>query len=367
MEVLGISWPAVADSLVWLTILLLPWQPWRNREVLEAEPGTPEDLSDVTVLIPARDEARVIGTTLAALLEQGENLKVIVVDDASGDGTGDIARGFAGLTVNVLNSAPLPEGWSGKLWALEQGRKQVATPLTLLLDADIRLHPGLIAALKRRMRGENAAFISLMATLRMENFWEKLLLPAFVYFFKLLYPFALANSASRRFAAAAGGCILLETRVLEEIGGFGAIRGALIDDCTLARVIKRAGHRTWMGLSRDVVSLRRQERLADVWNMVARTAFTQLRYSVALLLLCTALMTVLFWLPLVGMFGDTGYAAVFAGMTLSFLPTLRFYGLSLFWALLLPLTATLYLAMTWSSALRYWRGERSRWKGRVYR
>lgn len=367
MEVLGISWPAVAVAAIWLTILLLPWQPWRNREVLEAQPGAPEDLSDVTVLIPARDEAAVIGATLAGLADQGENLNVIVVDDCSSDGTGEIARNFGGLDVTVLESQPLPEGWSGKLWALEQGRQRVETPLTLLLDADIQLRPGLIAALKRRMRERNAAFISLMATLRMENFWEKLLLPAFVYFFKLLYPFALANSASRHFAAAAGGCILLETRVLEEIGGFSAIRGALIDDCTLAYTVKRAGRRTWMGLSRSVVSLRRQERLADVWNMVARTAFTQLRYSVALIFLCTGLMTVLFWLPLLGMSGDLGYAFAFAGMTLSFLPTLGFYGLSLFWALLLPLTATLYLAMTWSSALRYWRGERSRWKGRVYR
>ncbi|HLF98232.1 MAG TPA: glycosyltransferase [Methylococcaceae bacterium] len=367
MEVLGLSWPAVAVTAVWLAILLVPWQPWRNREVLEAEPGAPEDLSDVTVLIPARDEAAVIGTTLAALAEQGENLQVVVVDDASSDGTGDIARNFAGLEITVVQSQPLQEGWSGKLWALEQGRRQVKTPLTLLLDADIQLRPGLIAAIRRQRREKNVAFLSLMASLRMENFWEKLLLPAFVYFFKLLYPFALANSSSRRFAAAAGGCILVDTRLLAEIGGFDAIRGALIDDCALAHAVKKAGYRTWMGLSRGVVSLRRQERLADVWNMVARTAFTQLRYSVALLFLCTGLMTVLFWLPLLGLFGDLGYAFAFAGMTLSFVPTLGFYGLSLFWALFLPLTAGLYLAMTWSSALRYWRGERSRWKGRVYR
>jgi hopene-associated glycosyltransferase HpnB len=367
MEVWGLSWPAVVVGAIWLVLLLLPWQPWRCREVLEAEAGAAEDLSDVTVLIPARNEAAVIGTTLSALAEQGGNLKVIVVDDGSGDGTGAIASRFPGLNVTVLTGTPLPDGWSGKLWALEQGRKQVDTPLTLLLDADIQLRPGLIAALRHRMRSENAAFISLMATLRMENFWEKLLLPAFVYFFKLLYPFALANSSSRHFAAAAGGCILLETRVLEKIGGFGTIRGALIDDCTLAYAVKRAGHCTWMGVSRSLVSLRRQERLADVWNMVARTAFTQLRYSPVLLLLCTVLMIGLFWLPLVGLFGSPGYFPAFAGLVLSFLPTLRFYGFSLFWALLLPLTVTLYLGMTWSSALRYWRGERSRWKGRVYR
>lgn len=363
MEVLDI--PGLVAA-VWLVVLLLPWQPWRCREVLEAESDVSVDLSDVTVLIPARDEAAVIGTTLAALAEQGRNLRVVVVDDASSDGTGDIAGNFSGLAVTVLKSQSLPEGWSGKLWALEQGRRQTPTPLILLLDADIRLRPGLIAALLRKKRRQNAAFVSLMATLRMEKFWEKLLLPAFVYFFKLLYPFALANSPSRRFAAAAGGCILLETRILEEIGGFDAIRGALIDDCTLADAVKRAGHRTWMGLSRDVVSLRRQERLMDVWNMVARTAFTQLRYSTGLLLLCTFLMIGLFGLPLLGLFGDLDFALALAGMLLSFLPTLRFYGLPVFWAFLLPVTAGLYLAMTWSSALRFWRGERSRWKGRVY-
>jgi hopene-associated glycosyltransferase HpnB len=205
----------------------------------------------------------------------------------------------------------------------------------------------------------------------MENFWERLLMPAFVYFFKLLYPFALANSPDRRFAAAAGGCIMLETRLLARIGGFAAIHGALIDDCALAKKVKATGARTWLGLSRAVVSLRRYDTLADVWDMVARTAFTQLRYSVWLLALCTLAMPILFWLPPAALFASDSAVSLAAGwavllMAGTYAPTLRFYGRSAAWGLLKPVIAAAYLAMTWSSALRYWRGERSRWKGRVY-
>jgi hypothetical protein len=187
----------------------------------------------------------------------------------------------------------------------------------------------------------------------------------------MLYPFSLANSPDRRFAAAAGGCIMLETRLLERIGGFAAIHGALIDDCTLAKKVKATGARTWVGLSRAVVSLRRYDTLADVWDMVARTAFTQLRYSAWLLTLCTLLMLILFWLPAAGLFAS-GYGVTLAAgwavllMAGTYIPTLRFYDRSAAWGLLMPVIAGAYLAMTWSSALRYWRGERSRWKGRIY-
>lgn len=365
----GLSLPAVGVALAWLALALLPWQPWRNREVLEAGPAGSSDLSDVTVLIPARNEAAVIAETLEALAAQGKGLQVLVVDDASEDGTGDIAR-QAPLTVRVIRSQALPEGWSGKLWALEQGAAVVATPFTLLLDADIRLTPGLLPVLQEKMRRDGVHFLSLMASLRMDSFWEKLLMPAFIYFFKLLYPFALSNSRFPGVAAAAGGCILLETRLIREIGGFAAIRGALIDDCTLARTVKNAGNRTWIGLSRSVISLRAYPQLAEIWDMVARTAYTQLRYSVPLLGLCTLLMSALFWLPPLGLLAG-GSATLFSAlayglMVLLYLPTLRFYERSPLWALAMPAIATLYLAMTWSSAIRYWRGIRSRWKGRVY-
>jgi hopene-associated glycosyltransferase HpnB len=359
-------------ALAWSVLLFLPWYPWRVREVLEVGEPMAADLSDLTVVVPARDEAEVIETTLAALRRQGSGLRVVLVDDGSDDATAEIARRVPGLNLVVLRNDFLPPGWSGKLWALEQGAARVETPYVALLDADILLHPGVLAALRSRMRREGIQFISLMAALRMENFWEKLLLPAFVYFFRMLYPFALANSPDRRFAAAAGGCIVLETAWLRRIGGFAAIRGALIDDCSLARTVKRAGAKTWIGLSRAVVSLRPYETLGDIWDMVARTAFTQLRYSAAWLILCTVTMLVLFWVPWIALgTADPGQVAVgFAAllpMSLSYFPTLRFYRRSPAWVLLLPIIAALYLAMTWSSAWHYVRGERSRWKGRVYR
>ncbi|BBL70732.1 glycosyltransferase [Methylogaea oryzae] len=367
----GLSMLAALAALFWLAIVVLPWQPWRNREVLEAEAGEGDaDLSDITVVIPARNEAEVIATTLGALAAQGRRLKVVVVDDASSDDTAAVARQVQGLDLRVMQSQPLPPGWSGKLWALEQACGSVATPLTLLLDADIRLEPGMLPTLRRKMRSEGVHFVSLMATLRMDGVWEKLLMPAFVYFFKFLYPFALSNSRFKGVAAAAGGCIMLETRLLKDIGGFGVIREALIDDCSLARTVKGAGNRTWIGLSRSVVSLRSYDRLSEIWDMVARTAYTQLRYSVVLLLLCTAFMFVLFWLPPLGLLAGGATAKVsflaYGLMALLYWPTLAFYGRSPWWAWAMPFIAALYMAMTWTSAIRYWRGVRSRWKGRVY-
>ena len=197
-------------------------------------------------------------------------------------------------------------------------------------------------------------------------------MPAFVYFFKMLYPFRLSNSGSTRVAAAAGGCILLETRLIEEIGGFKAMRMELIDDCALAKRVKALGYRTWIGLTHSVHSLRSYEDLADIWSMVARTAFCQLRYSAILLVGTTMIMLLVFWLPIAGLFFPAVIAKVIsacalAAMILSYLPTLKFYGQSRSWALLLPLIATFYLAMTWSSAIWFWVGTGSPWKGRFYR
>ncbi|MFQ6022440.1 MAG: glycosyltransferase [Acidiferrobacterales bacterium] len=360
-------------ALVWLGILVLPYAPWRVREVLdaEAEPAAP-DLSDVTALIPARNEAETIGQTLNALAAQGQGLTMVVVDDQSGDRTVEIARNTTAHGLRVVPGRPLPAGWSGKLWALEQGRPYLSSRLTLLMDADIELQPGALAALRAKLERDRLHFLSLMASLRMQTFWERLLMPAFIYFFKLVYPFRLANDPGcRKIAAAAGGCILLETRLIDEIGGFQALRGALIDDCELARRVKALGYRTWVGLTHSVRSLRCYDELAAIWNMVARSAFTQLRYSTLLLLACTGIFMIAFWLPIVGCVFPNTLARWIAVMTLvammlSYLPTLRFYGLSGGWAVALPLIGTLYLAMTWTSAVRYWRGKRSRWKGRVY-
>lgn len=358
---------------IWLIVLALPWRPWSTRERLEPAPvDATADFSDVTVLIPARDEAAVIGRTIAGLAAQGTGMRTILIDDQSTDDTAVVAldSGLEGL--EVLSGAPLPPNWSGKLWALEQGRRLARTDLILLLDADIALAPGTLQSLRARMRDPDLGLASVMASLRMEGFWERMLLPAFIYFFKLLYPFHLANSASPLVAAAAGGCILIRRKALEDIGGFSSLREAMIDDCALARRVKRLGYRTWVGLSHAARSVRPYPGLAPIWDMVARNAYTQLRYSPVWLAVCSALMAAAFVAPVVSLAGPSigarlAAVAALVAMMSSYLPTLRYFGLPAAQAITLPAVGVLYLAMTWTSALRYWRGERSRWKGRSYR
>jgi hopene-associated glycosyltransferase HpnB len=364
---------SAAAAVVWLIVLLLPWRPWSTKEVLEADSSGYErtDLSDVTVIIPARNEEEVIGKTLAALKHQGEGLNVIVVDDESTDGTLATIHKSHLSALKVIQSGSLPVGWTGKLWAQEQGLNQVQTPYTLLLDADIELRPGMIKSLKDKLISEGVNFVSLMAVLRFDSFWEKLLMPAFVFFFKMIYPFALANNSNSKLATAAGGCIFVETDILRQIGGMASIKDALIDDCTLAKTVKSAGYKTWMGLTHGVLSQRPYATLRDIWDMVARTAYTQLYYSVTLLLICTFSMLIMYCLPLFGLFYFQGESALLSFlavllMVLIYSPILRFYALNPAWGLTLPLIASLYLLMTWTSAIRYWKGERSRWKGRVY-
>jgi hopene-associated glycosyltransferase HpnB len=312
--------------------------------------------------VPARDEGPTVGRTVAALVAQGVG-RVVVVDDQSTDDTANVAR-HAGA--EIIAGGPLPPGWAGKLWALEQGRQVVTTPLTLLVDADIELRPGVVAALKQR---QGFALVSLMAVLEMESPWEKLLIPAFVYFFKLLYPFRLSNSRNRLIAASAGGCVMIETSMLERINGFTSFKDAIIDDCALARAVKRNGGRTWLGLTHSAVSRRAMHGLKPIWSMVARSAFAQLQYSTILLLACVALLILAFWVPVLGILDPhTRWTACLALATMmaTYVPVLRFYGRSPAWALGLPLAGTLYLLMTVSSAIRGWRGVRSRWKGRDY-
>jgi len=371
MEII-LTLSAITGAAIWLTILLLPWRPWSTSEVLDVSSPLPEvDLGDITVLIPARNEAETIKATLPALTAQGRGLNIILIDDQSSDGTGQVARKAVDENLLIIKGKSLPSGWTGKLWALEQGRSHIRTPFTLLLDADIEPLPGIIGELKRAMQERDVQLISLMAELRMDTFWEKLLMPAFIYFFKLLYPFRLSNTGTSRVAAAAGGCILLETRLLHEIGGFDSLRGELIDDCALARRIKTLGYKTWIGLTHSVRSIRPYEKLRTIWEMVARTAFTQLHYSGLLLALCTAIMVLSFVVPGLGLFLPSGMAKFFSAlglaiMILCYLPTLKFYGLPGRWALALPLIGILYLAMTWTSAMRYWLGGGSHWKGRAY-
>ena len=348
--------------------------PWRTRERLEAKLSAEAvSLGGVTALIPARNEAQHIDATLDALFSQGEELRAIVIDDQSEDTTAQCVRSrvqqHPGL--ELLAGTALPEGWTGKLWALHQGLAQVDTEWVLLLDADIVLAPNLLATASGKCRSEGIAFLSIMASLRMTSFWERLLMPSFVFFFKLLYPFALSNAGSRWVSAAAGGFILCRRDRLNELGGFAALQGEIIDDCALARRMRDLGARTWIGLSRGVFSQRSYQGLGEIWNMVARTAFNQLHHSVLLLSLATALLFAAFCAPLIGTLIGAGSLPLIGGLTLVVMllvyqPTLRYYQRSPRWALLLPLTGSLYLAMTWTSALRFWRGETSRWKGRSY-
>jgi len=362
----------VPGAIIWLAVLLLPWRPWSTRERIEGDEGSESlDSSVVTILIPARNEALRLGRTLAALKAQTPAIRVVVVDDRSDDGTADVANAAGMSNLQVIPGEPLAAGWTGKLWALDQGLAQVKTPLTLLLDADIELGTGMLQSLLDHHHSTGAKLISVMATLSTANFWEKLLVPAFVYFFKLLYPFRLSNSSLRWVAAAAGGCILVETGVLREIGAFSSLKEEIIDDCALAAKIKGAGHRTWIGLSRSVTSHRNYRGLGEIWEMVSRTAFTQLRYSVLILMGCVFALSWAFWLPVVGLAFGSQAARIWSlvavvAMVAAYLPTLRFYRLSPLWALLLPITGTLYLLMTIDSAWRYFRGVRSTWRGRVY-
>lgn len=359
------------STFIWLLTALLPWLPWSTRESLASKTDQALDLSAVTVVIPARNEADVIISTLQGLSEQGTDLHIILVDDESTDGTAAKAQSLGLGNLQIICSQSLPNGWTGKLWAQEQGLQAVQTPLTLLLDADILLKPGILASLIAKRNTDNLQFASLMAMLKVDSFWEKMLMPAFIYFFKMLYPFALANKPESKIAAAAGGCILVDTSVLHIIGGLAAIKDAVIDDCTLAREVKQAGHKTWIGLSHDVVSQRPYLSLTEIWDMVARTAYTQLLYSKSLLLICTLIMSLMYLLPLYGLVYFTGLAWYFSVLAMLimlglYLPTLQYYALNRLWTLAMPVIAGLYLLMTWTSAIRYWRGERSRWKGRVY-
>ena len=358
--------------VIWIIILLLPWRPWGTQESLDTDnTSRPVDLSRISVLIPARDEEAVISETLDALATQGEGLRIILIDDQSSDHTVNIARGKQLPNLEIIHGQALPEGWSGKLWALEQGKKKVTTELILLLDADIRLEPGLLVKVLDKFDNEHLDMLSLMAFLRMESFWEKLLMPAFIFFFKLLYPFGLSNSASPYVAAAAGGFILIKKDILEKTEAFGSLRHTLIDDCSLARKVKNSGGRTWLGLTHSVTSLREYHSLQSIRDMVTRTAFTQLRYSWLLLAVCTLLMTICFVFPLIAVTSGNLWQGILGLLTLGamylcYLPTLHYYNIHPLWVFLLPVTGFIYLCMTWLSAWHHWFKSGANWKNRNY-
>jgi len=362
---------ALVALACWVGVLLAPWSAWLCRERMESDPlpRAPAE-KNFTVLIPARNEAHVIAETLRALGIAAPGTPVIVIDDQSGDATAAIARASGLPNLTVIAGTPPPAGWTGKLWALQQGLECVTTPRVLLLDADIRLAPGILPPLQRKA-DEGCTLVSLCVEPCWDGLAARWLLPAFVYFFKLLYPFAQANRAGSRVAAAAGGVILVDRKALIDAGGFGAWRGAIIDDCTLAARIKRGGCRCWIGLTHGAASLRHAG-FGDIARMIARTAFVQLRESLPLTAAVSALLIVVFWIPVFALaFGPThaaraiGLLAVLA-MLACYLPTLMYYRRNPLAALLLPLAAGFFLVATWHSAWRALAGTRSVWKGRHY-
>ncbi len=369
------EWLGLLSVAIWLVLLGFRGGFWRFR-VDATVPGNPS--SPVAVVVPARDESEVIARCARSLVSQEYSgpLHVFVADDHSTDGTAQEAFQGAGESVSkltVIAAGTLPVGWTGKLWAVSEGIRAAESfhpDYVLLTDADIAHAPGTIAGLVARAEAGKYDLVSYMARLRCESLAERAMIPAFVFFFFKLYPPAWVREARARTAAAAGGCMLVRAEALRRIGGIEAIRGALIDDCTLAAAIKRSGGRIWLGLTNEVESLRAYGSFASVWRMVSRSAFTQLRYS-ALLLVGTVIgMFVMYLAPvlltlLAG--GNTRLLGALAWllMTIAYLPAVRFYKLSPLWAALLPLAGLFYAGATIDSAVRYWTGVGGTWKGRV--
>jgi len=425
---LGIT---VTSLAIWVGLLSWRGQFWQADQQLEVQAMELESWPSVCAVIPARNEAPLLPTTLRSLLQQDYPgaLSVILVEDQSTDNTASVAREVAQAAnkswqLEILAGEPLPPGWSGKLWALEQGVRQ-AQKLTpspdylLFTDADIEHDGANLRRLVAKAESENLALVSLMVLLRCQSFWEHLLIPAFVFYFQKLYPFRWVNNPTNPTAAAAGGCILIRRQALNSIGGIEVIRQTLIDDCALALAVKsisisipnrdlyrmtiptidkvthslpadvfhssenrhnrQSEHpdagRIWLGLSSLTRSLRAYPSLASIWEMVARTAFTQLNYSPWLLLGTLFGMTFIYLVPPVGaIFGIfTGnWLVAIAGlagwllMAWAYLPTLRFYGCTPLFAFCLPVISLLYTLMTLDSAWRHWQGRGGAWKGRVY-
>jgi hopene-associated glycosyltransferase HpnB len=374
---------AIAASGIWLYLIFARGFFWRGSErddwLVSSGASEPSEWPSVAVVVPARNEAEVIGRSLASLLRQTYrgSLAVIIVDDQSADGTAEAARkraaelGAQGI-VTVLRGTNVPPGWTGKLWAMEQGFRRIRAPADFILftDADIAYEaPDTIERLVQGSLARGTVLTSLMVMLRCRSFAERALVPAFIFFFQKLYPFAWVNDPRRRIAAAAGGVMLVKTEAFVAAGGLNAIRGALIDDCALAALLKRQGP-IWLGLTDRVMSLRPYPQLSDFRRMVVRSAFAELRYS-SLRLLGTVVGMGLTYLapPLLVIFAEGAARALGAvawlAMVFAYLPTLRLYRRSPLWGLALPAIAALYTVFTLESAIRYWQGQGGEWKGRL--
>jgi hopene-associated glycosyltransferase HpnB len=362
---------ALVSFVIWLYLVLLHGRFWSSGP--ELRPGSraaPAELPDIDIIVPARDEVETISPVIASLLAQDYpgNFRVTLVDDNSTDGTAAAAGSSPRL--RILRGAAKPPGWSGKLWAVSQGVAASTAPVLLLTDADVVHHTGHLSALVARLHEPRVELVSEMVRLNCTSFAEQALVPAFVYFFQMLYPFASVNNPRSGVAAGAGGTVLVRTAALERIGGIDAIKGALIDDVTLAKAIKTVGP-IYLGHSGLATSIRPYPRFADIWQMVSRTAFTQLRYSLTLLVLTSFGLTLVWLVPVWALIFGSGWvracgAAACILAAASYLPTLMRYNRSPLWALALPLIAVFYMAATVGSAVSHWFGAGSQWKKRAY-
>ncbi|MEM9161656.1 MAG: glycosyltransferase [Cyanobacteria bacterium P01_F01_bin.4] len=373
--------------VIWVGLLVFWGQFWRADQRLDGQDSLPPEVwPAVAVVIPARDEAELIEPALRSHLTQPYPgiFSVVLVDDQSRDDTVAIATQLAkdlgkSASLTALSGSPLPAGWTGKLWAMEQGFRhllqQPSPPdYVLFTDADIEHASTSVRQLVTKAEADRLDLVSLMVRLRCQSFWERLLIPAFVFFFQMLYPFAWVNNPHKKTAAAAGGCALIRVSALERIGGLQAIRHALIDDCALGAAIKANGP-VWLGLSTTTRSLRPYADLQSIWAMVTRSAYTQLNHS-PWLLMGTVLGMLLVYLvsplgvvmgliwgqSMLGLIGLVGWLL----MALAYWPTLRLYDGPPLLALALPMIALLYTLITLDSARRHWVGKGGAWKGRIY-
>ncbi|MFC5853388.1 glycosyltransferase [Streptomyces chlorus] len=379
----ALVWTAVVSLAAWLWLLLGQGFFWRTDVRLPPR-REPEPWPSVCVVVPARDEAAVLPVSLPSLLAQDYpgRAEVFLVDDGSTDGTGRLARELAdrhgGLPLTVGSPGEPPAGWTGKLWAVRHGiglARARAPEYLLLTDADIAHAPDSLRRLVAAARTGGFDVVSQMARLRVESGWERLVVPAFVYFFAQLYPFRRVGRDGSRTAAAAGGCVLLRAEAAERARIPDAVRQAVIDDVALARAVKAVGGRVWLGLAEGVDSVRPYPRPADLWRMVSRCAYAQLRHSPVLLAGTVAGLALVYLVPPVAVAaglaaGNTpavaAGAAAWLVMTGTYVPMLRYYRQPLWLAPLLPFTAFLYLLMTVDSAVQHYRGRGAAWKGRTY-
>src|SRR5579864_8923059 len=338
-----------------------------------------EVAAKIVAVIPARNEADVITTCLSSVLEVNPRLiaHIFLVDDGSSDGTAQVAARTAasmnaGSKLTVIESAPLPEGWTGKLWAMQQGIERALTlapEFLLLTDADVAHATADIASLIQTARKNGYDLASLMVRLQCRTFAEKLLIPAFVFFFFKLYPPSWCPDSRRSSAGAAGGCILVRPAALARAGGLEAIKGEIIDDCALARAVKRSGGKLWIGLAKESHSERAYGSFAETGKMISRSAFNQLGHSAWVLAGAIVGMILTYCLPAALLISPGAFAKVcaffaLAAMVFAYSPMIRFYRLNRLWALTLPFAAVFYTAATVHSAISYWRGRGGEWKGR---